>query len=568
MNESFINPSVFSDLIDDDADFIPLMTAEDEEQMNLEHIPEELPILPLRNMVLFPGVVIPITVGRDKSIKLIKDANKRDRIIGVVAQKDVNVDDPGANDLNEIGTVAMIIKMLRMPDGNTTVIIQGKRRFKIEEVVREEPYLRARISAFEEKRPKKGDKEFAALVSSLKDISLQIIKQSPNIPSEAGFAIKNIESPSFLINFISSNMNADVEQKQIMLERADLKQRAELVLHHISNELQMLELKNQIQTKVKIDIDQQQREYFLHQQLKTIQEELGGNVFEEEVHELRNKAEAKKWSDAVKKHFAKEIDKLQRMNPNAAEYSVQRNYLDLLIELPWNEFTTDNFDLKKAHKILDKDHYGMEKVKERILEYLAVLKLKGNMRSPILCFYGPPGVGKTSLGKSIAKSLGREYVRMSLGGVRDEAEIRGHRKTYIGAMPGRIIQNLRKAKSANPVFVLDEIDKVGRDSHGDPSSALLEVLDPEQNTHFYDHYVEMEYDLSKVMFIATANSLNSIQPALLDRMEIIEVNGYTIEEKIEIAGKMLLKGKNIEEIMDITDLSTQEIKAIAAKIKS
>ncbi|MFN5371427.1 MAG: LON peptidase substrate-binding domain-containing protein, partial [Bacteroidia bacterium] len=462
MNESLFDPSVFSNIIDDDAEFIPLMTSEDEEQMNMEHIPDELPILPLRNTVLFPGVVIPITVGRDKSIKLIKDANKKDRIIGVVSQKDVNVDDPGANDLNEIGTVAMIIKMLRMPDGNTTVIIQGKRRFKIEEITREEPYIRARISAFEEKRPKNNDKEFAALVSSLKDTSLQIIKQSPNIPSEAAFAIKNIESPSFLINFISSNMNAEVDQKQKMLEVADLKQRAEMVLHHITNELQMLELKNQIQTKVKIDIDQQQREYFLHQQLKTIQEELGGNVFEEEVIELRKKAESKQWSETVKKHFAKEIDKLQRMNPNAAEYSVQRNYLDLLIDLPWNEFTTDNFDLQKARKILDKDHYGMEKVKERILEYLAVLKLKGNMRSPILCFYGPPGVGKTSLGKSIAKSLGREYVRMSLGGVRDEAEIRGHRKTYIGAMPGRIIQNLRKAKSANPVFVLDEIDKLQR----------------------------------------------------------------------------------------------------------
>ncbi len=546
MNESLFDPSVFSNIIDDDAEFIPLMTSEDEEQMNMEHIPDELPILPLRNTVLFPGVVIPITVGRDKSIKLIKDANKKDRIIGVVSQKDVNVDDPGANDLNEIGTVAMIIKMLRMPDGNTTVIIQGKRRFKIEEITREEPYIRARISAFEEKRPKNTDKEFAALVSSLKDTSLQIIKQSPNIPSEAAFAIKNIESPSFLINFISSNMNAEVDVKQKMLEVADLKQRAEMVLHHITNELQMLELKNQIQTKVKIDIDQQQREYFLHQQLKTIQEELGGNVFEEEVHELRNKAEAKQWNETVKKHFAKEIDKLQRMNPNAAEYSVQRNYLDLLIELPWNEFTTDNFDLQKARKILDKDHYGMEKVKERILEYLAVLKLKGNMRSPILCFYGPPGVGKTSLGKSIAKSLGREYVRMSLGGVRDEAEIRGHRKTYIGAMPGRIIQNLRKAKSANPVFVLDEIDKVGRDSHGDPSSALLEVLDPEQNSTFYDNYVEQDFDLSRAMFIATANSLSTIQPALLDRMELIEVSGYTLEEKIEIARQHLIP-KQVEE---------------------
>jgi ATP-dependent Lon protease len=540
MNDQSFNHPIFSNLIDDDAEFIPLMTSEDEEQMNLENIPEELAILPLRNTVLFPGVVIPITVGRDKSIKLIKDANKADRIIGVVSQKDVSVDDPGINDLNQVGTVAMIIKMLRMPDGNTTVIIQGKRRFRLEEITSEEPYFRAKISSFEEVRPAKNDKEFGALVASLKEISLQIIKQSPNIPSEAGFAIKNIESPSFLINFISSNMNAELAQKQTMLEVADLKQRAEMVLQHITRDLQLVELKNQIQSKVKIDIDQQQREYFLHQQLKTIQEELGGNVFEAEIEEIRNKAEVKKWSESVKKHFNKELDKLQRINPNAAEYSVQRNYLDLLLELPWNDYTTDHFDLKKAKAILDKDHYGMEKVKERIIEYLAVLKLKGDMRSPILCFYGPPGVGKTSLGKSIAKSLGREYVRMSLGGVRDEAEIRGHRKTYIGAMPGRIIQNLRKAKSANPVFVLDEIDKVGRDSHGDPSSALLEVLDPEQNSTFYDNYVEQDFDLSRAMFVATANNLNTIQPALLDRMELIEVSGYTQEEKVEIARQHLI----------------------------
>lgn len=540
MNEHSFNHPIFSNLLDDDAEFIPLMTSEDEEQMNLENMPEELAILPLRNTVLFPGVVIPITVGRDKSIKLIKDANKSDRIIGVVSQKDVSVDDPGVNDLNQVGTVAMIIKMLRMPDGNTTVIIQGKRRFRLEEITREEPYFKARISSFEEIRPGKNDKEFSALVASLKETSLQIIKQSPNIPSEAGFAIKNIESPSFLINFISSNMNAEVAQKQTMLEVADLKQRAEMVLQHITRDLQLVELKNQIQSKVKIDMDQQQREYFLHQQLKTIQEELGGNVHEAEIEEIRKKAEAKKWNETVKKHFNKELDKLQRINPNAAEYSVQRNYLDLLLELPWNDYTTDNFDLKKAKAILDKDHYGMEKVKERILEYLAVLKLKGDMRSPILCFYGPPGVGKTSLGKSIAKSLGREYVRMSLGGVRDEAEIRGHRKTYIGAMPGRIIQNLRKAKSANPVFVLDEIDKVGRDSHGDPSSALLEVLDPEQNSTFYDNYVEQDFDLSRAMFVATANNLNTIQPALLDRMELIEVSGYTQEEKVEIARQHLI----------------------------
>jgi len=530
----------FSNLVDDDAEFIPLLTSEDEEQMNTETIPEEVAILPLRNTVLFPGVVIPITVGRDKSIKLIKDAYKAERIIGVVSQKDLSIDDPTFDDLNKVGTIALIVKMLRMPDGNTTVIIQGKKRFRLEEVTQEEPYFKAKIASFNETRPAKDDKEFSALVSSLKDISLQIIKQSPNIPSEAGFAIKNIESPSFLINFISSNMNAEVDIKQTILEVADLKQRGELVLQHLSRDLQMLELKNQIQSKVKIDIDQQQREYFLHQQLKTIQEELGGNVYEEELDELRLKAEDKKWTDPVKKHFTKELDKLQRINPNSAEYSVQRNYLDLLLELPWNEYSSDIFDLKRAQKILDRDHYGLEKVKERIIEYLAVLKLKGDMRSPILCFYGPPGVGKTSLGKSIAEALGRQYVRMSLGGVRDEAEIRGHRKTYIGAMPGRIIQNIRKVKSANPVFVLDEIDKVGSDFHGDPSSALLEVLDPEQNSSFYDNYVEQDFDLSRAMFIATANNLSTIQPALLDRMELIEVTGYTQEEKVEIAKQHLI----------------------------
>lgn len=540
MNENNFIAPLFNSMPDEDSEFIPLMTTEDEEQMNTENIPEELSILPLRNTVLFPGVVIPITVGRDKSIRLIKDANKADRIIGVVSQKDQSVEDPTAADLNKVGTIAYILKMLRMPDGNTTVIIQGKKRFQLDEITAEEPYFRARISAFEETRPAKGDKEFDALVGSLKDISLEIIRQSPNIPSEAGFAIRNIESPSFLINFISSNMNADVPAKQSMLEVADLRQRGEMVLQHITRDLQMIELKNQIQSKVKIDMDQQQREYFLHQQLKTIQEELGGNVFEEEIEEMRAQAALKKWSEPVAKHFFKELDKLQRINPNSAEFSVQRNYLDLLLELPWNEYSDDIFDLKAAQKILDQDHYGMEKVKERILEYLAVLKLKGDMRSPILCFYGPPGVGKTSLGKSIAKALGREYVRMSLGGVRDEAEIRGHRKTYIGAMPGRIIQNLRKVKSANPVFVLDEIDKVGRDAHGDPSSALLEVLDPEQNTHFYDNYVEQDFDLSRAMFVATANNLSTIQPALLDRMELIEVSGYTREEKVEIAKQHLI----------------------------
>lgn len=532
--------SFMPEVIDEDSEFIPLLSSEDEEQMNSETLPSEVAILPLKNTVLFPGVVIPITVGRDKSIKLIKEAYKGPRIIGVVSQKDVSVEDPGFDDLNKVGTIALIIKMLRMPDGNTTVILQGKRRFFLEEITVVDPYFKARISPFEERFPSSDDKEFGALISSVKDISLQIIQQSPNIPSEAAFAIKNIDSPSFLINFISSNMNTGVADKQQILEIADLKKRAEQVLKHLTKELQMLELKNQIQSKVKVDIDQQQREYFLHQQLKTIQEELGGNVYEEEIAELRKKADEKKWDEPVKKHFFKELDKLQRINPNSAEYSVQRNYLDILLDLPWNEYSQDQIDLRKAEKILNKDHFGLEKVKERILEYLAVLKLKGDMRSPILCFYGPPGVGKTSLGKSIAKATGREYVRMSLGGLRDEAEIRGHRKTYIGAMPGRIIQNLRKVKSANPVFVLDEIDKVGSDYHGDPSSALLEVLDPEQNNAFYDNFIEQDFDLSKAMFIATANNINSIQPALLDRMELIEVNGYTEEEKIEIARQHLI----------------------------
>jgi ATP-dependent Lon protease len=529
----------FDGLIDDEAEFIPLLSTEDEEQMNAEKIPETLPILSLRNTVLFPGVVIPITVGRDKSIKLIKDAYKNDKIIGVVSQKDDKIEDPAIEDLNDIGTVAYIIKMLRMPDGNTTVIIQGKKRFKINEVVQTDPYLKAVITPFNETKPAKSEKEFAALVGSLKDLALQIINQSPNIPSEAAFAIKNIESPSFLINFISSNMNAPVAEKQKMLEVIDLKERATFVLQHLSKELQMLELKNQIQSKVKVDMDKQQRDYFLSQQLKTIQEELG-NSTEKEVSEYQERALKKKWSKETGTLFAKELTKLQRMNPNAAEYSVQTNYIETLLDLPWNEITKDRFDLKRAQKVLDEDHFGLEKVKDRIIEHLAVLKMKGDMKAPILCLYGPPGVGKTSLGKSIAKALGRKFARMSLGGVHDEAEIRGHRKTYIGAMPGRIIQNIKKAKSSNPVFILDEIDKVGSSFQGDPSSALLEVLDPEQNNAFYDNFLELEYDLSKVMFIATANSLSSIQPALRDRLEIIDVSGYTLEEKTEIAKRHLI----------------------------
>lgn len=525
---------------DDEPELIPLLTNEDEEQMNAEQLPEIVSVLPLRNTVLFPGVVIPITVGRDKSIKLIKDAYATDRIIGVVSQKDVSVEDPKLSDLNNIGTIAQILRMLRMPDGNTTVIIQGKRRFKISDIVQEEPYLRAKINAFSDVSKVEKDQEFNAIVDSLKDISMQIIQQSPNIPTEASFAIRNIESPSFLINFISSNMNADVEKKQMLLEMDDLKERATKVLEHLTRELQMLELKNQIQSKVKTDLDKQQREYFLNQQLKTIQEELGGNTPDKEISEMRERARNKKWSKNVEEVFNKEIDRLNRINPAAAEYSVTMNYLDLLLELPWEEFTDDNYDLKRAEKILNRDHFGLEKVKNRILEYLAVIKLKKDMKSPIMCLVGPPGVGKTSLGKSIAEALGRKYVRMSLGGLRDEAEIRGHRKTYIGAMPGRIIQNLKKSKSGNPVFILDEVDKLTNDFHGDPSSALLEVLDPEQNTTFYDNYVEIEYDLSKVLFIATANTLSTIQPALRDRLEIIDISGYTLEEKIHIALKHLV----------------------------
>ncbi len=526
-------------VINEDSEFFPLMSSEDEEEMNNEQLPEVLSVLPLRNTVLFPGVVIPITVGRDKSIKLIRDANKGSRLIGVVAQQDVAIEDPSFSQLHNVGTIALIIKVLQMPDGNTTVILQGKKRFVLKEEVQSVPYIKATIEPFHETKHKE-DKEFKAMISSIKDMAMSIIQLSPNMPSEAGIAIRNIESTSFLINFISSNMNADMAAKQQLLEEANLKVRTNRVLEHLTLDLQMLELKNQIQSKVRVDIDKQQRDYFLNQQLKTIQEELGGNTPDLEIESLKARANKKKWAKEVNDHFNKELEKLARTNPAAADYSVQINYLELLLDLPWNEFTKDNFDLKRAQKILDKDHFGLDKVKQRIIEYLAVLKLKHNMKAPILCLVGPPGVGKTSLGKSIAKALGRKYVRMALGGIRDEAEIRGHRKTYIGAMPGRIIQSVKKAGAANPVFILDEIDKVGNDYRGDPSSALLEVLDPEQNSTFYDHYVEMDFDLSNVMFIATANTLSSIQPALLDRMEIIEVNGYTIEEKMEIAKQHLI----------------------------
>ena len=538
---------------DENSELIPLMTTEDEEAIKNESFPDSLPILSLRNTVLFPGVVIPITAGRDKSIQLINDANSGSKVIGVVSQIDEKVEDPSINDIHTTGTIARILKVLKMPDGNTTVIIQGKKRFKISEVTSETPYMVANIQNVPEISPSNST-EFPAIIESIKELALQIIKQSPTIPSEASFAIKNIESNSFLINFVSSNMNLSVVEKQNLLEVNDLQERALLTLKHMNVEFQRLELKNDIQSKVQNDMSQQQREYFLQQQIKTIQEELGGVSYEEEIEAMKGRASIKKWDDSVKSHFNKEIGKLQRMNPQVAEYSIQRNYLDLFLDLPWNSFSKDNFDLKRAQKILDRDHFGLQEVKRRIIEYLAVLKLRDDMKSPILCLYGPPGVGKTSLGKSIAEALGREYVRISLGGLRDEAEIRGHRKTYIGAMPGRILQSLKKAGTSNPVFVLDEIDKLSSSHQGDPSSAMLEVLDPEQNSEFYDNFLEMGYDLSKVMFVATSNSLNTIQPALLDRMELINVTGYTIEEKVQIGKKYLLPKQIKEHGMKPSDL--------------
>ena len=524
---------------DSEAELIPLLTPEDEEEMNKESLPNSLPILPLRNTVLFPGVVIPISAGRDKSIKLINDANAGDKIIGVVAQINEEDEDPADGDIHSIGTVARILRVLKMPDGNITVILQGKKRFEIDAITEVKPYLRATVKEVAEKRPSKHDTEFSAILESIKELAIQIIRESPNIPTEATFAIKNIESQSFLINFVSSNMNLTVDEKQNLLIINALKERALETLRFMNVEMQKLELKNDIQSKVRFDLDQQQREYFLHQQMKTIQEELGGASQEQEIEEMRTRAKEKSWDDKTQKHFEKEVSKMQRMNTQAPDFGIQRNYLELFLDLPWGKFSKDNFDLKRAQKILDKDHFGLDDVKKRMIEHLAVLKLRNDMKSPIICLTGPPGVGKTSIGKSVAEALGREYVRISLGGLRDEAEIRGHRKTYIGAMPGRIIQSLKKAGTSNPVFVLDEIDKLTSNSQGDPSSALLEVLDPEQNSAFYDNFLEMGYDLSKVMFIATSNNMATIQPALKDRMEVIKMSGYTIEEKVEIARQHL-----------------------------
>jgi len=527
------------DQLSDESDFPPILTLNDDEKEAGTVYPDQMPILALKNTVLYPGVVLPITIGRDKSIKAVKEAHKGDKYVAVLSQKDVNDEDPSIEDLYQVGTIAKIIKMLKMPDGTTTAILHGRVRCRLESLSQEDPYLKGSFSKVEDQEAK-NKMEFEAVMGSIKDKAAKIIELSPQIPSEASAMLENMGSYSFLINFIASNLNLDISQKQEMLEISDLSKRGQKVLGQLDNQLQLLELRSKIENKVRTDIEKQQRDYFLNQQLKTIQEELGQNPQQSEINDLALRAKKKKWPTNAKDQFLKELNKAKRMNPQVAEYSVTLNYLEMLLDLPWESFTKDNFDLKRVRKVLDKDHYGLNEVKDRIIEHLAVLKLKGDMKAPIICLVGPPGVGKTSLGKSIARALKRNFVRMSLGGLHDESEIRGHRKTYIGAMPGRIIKSLKKAGSSNPVFILDEIDKIGKDFRGDPSSALLEVLDPEQNTTFYDNYLELEYDLSKVMFIATANSLSTIQPALLDRMEIIQISGYSTEEKLKIAQQHLI----------------------------
>ncbi|HPM87262.1 MAG TPA: endopeptidase La, partial [Bacteroidales bacterium] len=535
-----VNDLFIPDMLDGEGDIIPIISDGDDRDLENVEVPDVIPVLSLRNTVLFPGVVLPISIGRPRSIQLIKDAYRTDKIVGTVAQKDPDQENPGFADLHQVGTIGQIVKLLEMPDGSTTAIIQGRKRMILSELISDDPYFVAKVRSIPEKKPEKQSKDFDAIVGSLKDLSLKIIKINPNISPEATFAIKNIENNTYLINFICSNTDIKVQDKQKLLEINNIRDRGFMLLEFLVQEIQVLELKNELQSKVKSDLDQQQREFLLHQQMKTIQNELGGNPVEKEIEEYLRKADNKKWNADVRKIFDKELDKLRRLNPAAAEYSVQVNYIQTLLDLPWGEYTPDNLDLNNARQVLDDDHFGLDDVKERILEHLAVLKLKGDLKSPILCLYGPPGVGKTSLGKSVARALGRKYVRMSLGGLHDEAEIRGHRKTYIGAMPGRIIQNIKRAGTSNPVFILDEIDKVGQDFRGDPSSALLEVLDPEQNSTFFDNFIEMEYDLSRVLFIATANTLSTVSPALRDRMETIEITGYLVEEKLEIARQHLL----------------------------
>ena len=545
---------------EDDNEFIPLFSFNEQDMEGDKDmvVDDIIPILPLRNTVLFPGVVIPITVGRDKSIQAVKAAYNKDKLIGVVSQKDGNIEDPTPADLCSIGTVAKIIKMIKMQDGGTTIIIQGKKRFQLLEMKEEDPFFKASIKVLVEEKVGKEDQNFQAYLSNIKDLATQIIQLSPNFPSEAAMILKNIENPLFLINFVSSNLNVEIANKQGLLEENKISLKAEKLIQYLQQELQFVELKNKVANKTRTEIDKQQRDYFLQQQLKSIKDELGGDANDRELAEMKKKAENKKWPESAKKIFQNGLEKLERMHSSTPDYSVVYNHLDLILDLPWEEYTDDNYDLKNAKKVLDADHYGMGKIKNRILEYLAVLKIKGDMKSPILCFLGPPGIGKTSLGKSIAHAIGRKYVRVSLGGLHDESEIRGHRKTYIGAMPGRIIQSIRKVKTSNPVMILDEIDKIGSDHRGDPSSALLEVLDPEQNHSFYDNYLESEYDLSKTLFIATANDISRIQPALRDRLEIIDLSGYAVEEKVEIAKRHLLPKQKSAHGLDKINFKVQD----------